>query len=113
MYFGYTLFYDFVYPKYTKCAWGNSKAATDALSAAAFYTGFYRYVGRLLHAQQLAHLSCVVRCHVALDNLHAAVNMHMSQTPNPPDLGVFLVKMYAKSMRVYNGMFCSNAQREG
>lgn len=76
MYFRYTLFYDFVYPKYTKCAWGNSKAATDALSAAAFYTGFYRYMGRLLHAQQLAHLGCVVRSHVAVDNLHAAVNMH-------------------------------------
>ena len=52
------------------------KAAADALSAAAFYTGFYRYVERLFHAQQLAHLSCVVRCHVAVDNLHAAVNVH-------------------------------------
>lgn len=27
MYFRYTLFYYFVYFKYTKCAWGNSKAA--------------------------------------------------------------------------------------
>ncbi len=43
MYFRYTLFHDFVYPKYTKCAWGNSKAATDALSAAAFCTGFYEF----------------------------------------------------------------------
>lgn len=27
MYFRYTIFYDFVYLKYTKYAWGNSKAA--------------------------------------------------------------------------------------
>ena len=41
MYFRYTIFYDFVYFKYAKCAWSNSKAAADALSAAAFYPGFY------------------------------------------------------------------------
>ena len=57
------------------------------MSAAAFYTGFYRYVRRLLHAQQLAHRSCVARCHVAVDNLHAAVNMHMSQTPESARFG--------------------------
>lgn len=51
MYFRYTLFYYFVYFRYTKCAWGNSKAAPDALSAATFCTGFYRYVERLLHTQ--------------------------------------------------------------
>ena len=27
VYFRYTFFYDFVYFKYMKCAWGNSKAA--------------------------------------------------------------------------------------
>lgn len=66
---------------------GQLRGGGSSLSAAAFYTGFYRYVGRLLHTQQLAHLSCVVRCHVAVDNLHAAVNMHMSQTPESARFG--------------------------
>lgn len=66
---------------------GQLRGGGSSLSAAAFYTGFYRYVGRLLHTQQLAHLSCVVRCHVAVDNLHAAVNMHMSQAPESARFG--------------------------